>query len=290
MSELHDKRVKIISNIDITKKESLEKYFKNVDYVIHLAALISFWYKDREKMYDINITGTKNVVELCLKYRIKRLIHASSTAAINGSKKIIEPADETYGFSWKEKSKYDYGISKYCAEKEVERGGKSGLDVVITNPCTIIGYGDTKIFPLVETVLKKIPICFSGGSHMIDVRDLARGIVLLITTGKTGERYLLVGAYHTQKEILTKLSRILEVRPPVFVISSKVLILVTPVLALNDFLAKKRPNLTKTMVENGLFPNYYSNLKSQKLLSWKPKYSLDESLKEVVNYYIEEKK
>lgn len=285
LSELNNSRVRIIANINIAEKQSIENYFENVDYVIHIAAMISFWHKDKHKMDEINISGTKNIVEMCLKYGIKRLVHISSTAVIRGSQTRNAPADETNGYDWKGKSKYDYGLSKFYAEQEVAKGVKAGLDAVIANPCTVIGYGDTKFFPVVNAALKNIPFCLSGGSHMIDVRDLAKGIVLLLTNGKTGERYLLTSEYHTQQEIMIALANILNVKPPVLVISSQMLILAIPILMLTDLLAHKRPKLTSTIVKNGLTTSYYTNLKAHNDLMWKPEYSLKESLQETIRYY-----
>ena len=287
LNDLNNNRVKTIYGIDLSHKESMESHFSNADYVFHTAALISFWYKDKKSMDEINIGGTKNVVDLCLKYGIKRLVHVSSTAVIKGSININEAANETNDYDWKGKSKYDYGLSKLHAEKEIEKGIARGLDAVIANPCSILGYGDTKIFPLIETVLKQTPVCFSGGSHMVDVRDLAAGLTLLLEKGKSGERYLLVGDYHTQMEILTSLSRILGVRPPVFVIPSKALIVAIPFLAVTDVLSRAKPKLTRTMVTNGLSPVFFSNMKSNQELNWTPRHSMDASLAEAVRYYKE---
>jgi nucleoside-diphosphate-sugar epimerase len=287
LDELNDARVKIVNDVDITQKNKLARYFQGADYVVHVAALISFWYKDRNKLSEINVTGTKNVVNACLENKITRLVHVSSTATIKGSKDIHVPANETNDYDWEEKSKYDYGLSKYYAEKEIERGVTMGLDAVIANPCSIIGYGDTKFFPLIATAMKQIPFCFSGGSHLIDARDLARGIALLITKGEIGERYLFTGAYHSQKKILTELANLLKVRAPLFVISSKALALALPILAITDFLSPKAPGLTKTVAENGLHPVFFCNLKSREKLGWEPQYNLDESLKEIIRYYQE---
>ena len=289
LDELNDARVKIINDVDITQKNKLVHYFQGADYVVHAAALISFWYKDRNKLREINVTGTRNVVEACLENKITRLVHVSSTAAIKGSKDIHAPADETNVYDWEEKSKYDYGLSKYYAEKEIERGVAMGLDAVIANPCSVIGYGDTKFLPLIATAMKQIPFCFSGGSHLIDVRDLARGIALLVTKGETGERYLFTGEYHSQQKILTELANLLNVRAPMFVISSKALALALPILAVTDFLSPRAPGLTKTVAANGLHPVFFCNLKSREQLGWEPRYNLDESLKEIIRYYQEVK-
>jgi dihydroflavonol-4-reductase len=178
-------------------------------------------------------------------------------------------------------------LSKHHAEQEVAKGIAAGLDGVIANPCSILGYGDIKFFPVIQTALRKIPVCLSGGSHLVDVRDLAEAMILLIEKGKTGDRYLLTGDYHTQREIMTVLCRLLKTRPPAFAIPGRVLVLAIPILAVTDRLSGRRPNLTRTVAENGIYPSFYSNLKSRNVLGWQPRHRLDESFREVVRYYYE---
>lgn len=287
LNELHTSRVNLVYGADISRIESMGDHFRNIDYVFHTAAMISFWYKDKKRMNAVNVVGTKNVVDLCLKYKVKRLVYVGSTAAIKGSNDVNRPANESNDYDWRGKSKYHYGLSKLYAKKEVEKGISKGLDAVIATPCSILGYGDTKIFPLIETALKKVPFCFSGGSHMVDVRDLVDGMILSLEKGGIGERYLLIGNYHTQLEILTSLARILKTKPPAFVISSKVVALALPFLAVTDFFSKAKPKLTATMATNSLSPSYFTNMRSKQSFGWTPQYSLDESLTEAVKYYME---
>ena len=137
------KREKLFDKIewvcaDITDVPSLEIAFQGIQYVYHCAALISFDPKDEKQLRKVNIEGTANIVNLCLEYRVKKLCHISSIAAL-GDLKINEIiVNETTEWN-PEVYHNDYAISKYGGEIEVFRGQQEGLKVVIINPGIILG-------------------------------------------------------------------------------------------------------------------------------------------------------
>ena len=139
--ELFDK-IKWVKG-DVTDIPTLEKAFENVTHIYHCAALVSFEPKDEENLRKINIEGTANIVNCCIDFKVKKLCHVSSIAAL-GDKKAYE-SDSTEETEWNfEKSHSDYALSKYGAEMEVFRGHQEGLEVVIVNPGVIFGYGFPK--------------------------------------------------------------------------------------------------------------------------------------------------
>ena len=123
---------------DITDLGGLDCLFDGVQYVYHCAALISFDPKDFKLLERINVEGTANIVNLCLKYGIKKLCYVSSIAAIGPSIKQKEVTEEN---EWNEAKANVYGITKYNAELEVWRGSQEGLNIVIVNPGVVIGPG-----------------------------------------------------------------------------------------------------------------------------------------------------
>ena len=285
LKELHDRRIKIEYGIDITKKDQIQKYFSNIDYVIHVAAVISFWDKDQELMYNINIKGTRNISELCKDFKVKRLVHIGSTAAIKGGEDVNNPADERTDYDFKGKSKYYYGLSKFYAERELR--DTQDLNYSIATPCGMVGYGDKKFFQLIDRVKKGMPVCLSGGSSLVDVRDLARGIMLVLQKGKQGQKYLLIGGNYSQKDMVSILAKELKAKVPKYVLSSKILWLIIPFLKLKELVITKRPKVTSTMLNISLTPNYYSNERANNELGWQPNYSLSQTFKELIKYYQE---
>ncbi len=125
---------------DVRDKDSLRRAMKGCDTVFHTAAMVSHWKRERAAMFDVNVHGTRNVVDTCLELGVQRLIHTSSTAAI-GFPENRSLADETIQFNWE---RYDVGYqqSKHEAEEEIHRGVKLGLDAVMVNPTVVIGPRD----------------------------------------------------------------------------------------------------------------------------------------------------
>ena len=117
---------------DIRNIESLRSAVKGCDTVFHTAAMVSYWRKERELMYDVNIRGTRNVVQACLEANVQKLVHTSSVAAI-GYPENGGLSDENNVFNWEP---YDVGyrISKHEAEAEIFLGVKLGLPAVMVNP------------------------------------------------------------------------------------------------------------------------------------------------------------
>lgn len=122
---------------DIRDPDSLRGAMKGCETVLHTAAKVSCWRREREEMYNINIDGTRYVVDARLELNVEKLVHTSSIAAI-GYSEDGALARETNEFNW---DRYDVGyrISKHLAEREVQRGVRRGLHGVLVNPSVVIG-------------------------------------------------------------------------------------------------------------------------------------------------------
>ena len=187
---------------DVQDLESLKRAMSGCDTVFHTAAMVSYWRKDRETMYAINIGGTRNVVTACLEAGIEKLVHTSSVAAI-GFPEFGTLADETNQFNWEP---YDIGyrISKHRAEQEVQRGLKLGLPAVIVNPSIVIGPRDINFHggQIVRDIYKKrLFFYIEGGMNIVHVNDVVRGQIAAARMGRIGERYILCGKNLPIREI-----------------------------------------------------------------------------------------
>lgn len=188
---------------DIRDKDSLRKAVTGCDTVFHVAALVSYWRKQRPALYETNIGGTANVVDVCLEAAVNRLVHTSSVAAVGYAGDGI-PADESTAFNWEP---YDIGyrISKHRAELEVLRGVKQGLPAVIVNPSVIVGERDIHFNggQIVRDVYqKRIFYSIDGGISVVYVGDVVRGHIAAARQGRIGERYILSGENLTHTQIL----------------------------------------------------------------------------------------
>lgn len=176
---------------DILDVTSLENAMQDIDTVIHSAAVVSFAKKERNKMYHVNIEGTANVVNIALQKNIRRFVYISSVAAL-GRKKDSSRVDETA--KWEENPvNTHYAITKYKAELEVWRGFAEGLEGVILNPATILGYGDWRggSNAIFKNVYDEFGWYTNGINGFTDVEDVARATVLLMKTNITEQRYII---------------------------------------------------------------------------------------------------
>jgi nucleoside-diphosphate-sugar epimerase len=216
----HKNQLDLFDNIqwikgDITDIPSLEKAFEKVTHVYHCAAVVSFEPKEEEKIRKVNIEGTANVVNCCLDFKIQKLCHVSSIAALGDTK-----AHETFiteATEWNfEKQHSDYAISKYGAEMEVWRGYQEGLDVVMVNPGVIFGYGFSNLGSdlFVQWVKKRIPFYTEGIIGIVGVTDLVRSMITLMKSEISGERFIVVGENCSYKELFDCLATLVQTKSP----------------------------------------------------------------------------
>jgi len=178
---------------DILDINSLEEGMDGVDAVIHAAAKVSFLPKERKEMYKINIEGTANVVNMAMEKRIGRLIHVSSVAAL-GRSGNNDNVNE--GKQWEE-SKFHthYAVSKYRGEMEVWRAIAEGLNAVIINPSTVLGFGDwnNTSCAIFKSMYNEFPWYTNGVNGFVDVTDIAKLVTLLLESDIAAERFLISG-------------------------------------------------------------------------------------------------
>ncbi len=196
---------------NILDPSSMRKFCSDVDVVIHAAGKISINGDRDGSVRNINVNGTKNVVEACLSSSVKRLIYISSIhaleqapeAELDESRQLVEG-----GFL--------HDLSKSDAEKEVMAGIAQGLDTTILTPTAVIGPYDFQPSLMGQGLLalynRKIPALVKGGFDFVDVRDVAKATIVALEKGKSGEKYLLSGMWKTVKE-LAKLVQEITGRP-----------------------------------------------------------------------------
>ena len=191
---------------DILDIKSLEEGMEGADAVIHAAAKVSFLPRERKEMYKINIEGTANVVNVAMEKKIKRLVHVSSVAAL-GRSENSDSVNE--GKQWEESNTHThYAMSKYRAEMEVWRAIAEGLNAVIVNPSTILGYGDwnTTSCAIFKSTYNEFPWYTNGVNGFVDVDDIARLIVLLLQSDIIAERFLISGENWSFRQLLDSIA------------------------------------------------------------------------------------
>jgi dihydroflavonol-4-reductase len=201
---------------DLRDKESLRQALSGCRQLYHVAAHYALWAKDPSIFYDINVAGTRNLLEAAREVGVERTVYCSTIGAIGlppggglGTEETPVSLEQMAGH---------YKRSKYLAEQEVHRLAKEGLPVVIVNPSAPVGEGDVKPTPtgqvIVDFMKGRMPAYIETGMNIIDVDDVATGHLLAMEKGRQGERYILGCTNLLLREVFEILSKLTGIRAP----------------------------------------------------------------------------
>jgi dihydroflavonol-4-reductase len=178
---------------DIRDRTALARAFKGAKSVYHLAANPHLWAQRRADFREINFAGTVNVLDAALAAGASRVLH-TSTESILTKAKTDGPIDENVQISWKD-AVGPYCRSKLLAEQYAFLLARQGRPVVVANPTMPVGPGDRGLSPPTRLILDfcrgALPAWIHCTLNLIDVRDVALGLRLVMERGQIGRRYLL---------------------------------------------------------------------------------------------------
>jgi dihydroflavonol-4-reductase len=251
---------------DILDVPSLEIAFKDIEFVYHCAALISFDPKDEDALRKTNIEGTANMVNFSLAKEIKKFCFVSSIAALGD----LAP-HETYiteETDWNpEKPHSDYAISKYGAEMEVWRGVQEGLDVIIINPGVILApistksvfeYGSNELYIKVAGGLSFYTL---GNTGFVTINDVVRIAFELMKSDIKNERFTLISENIVFRDILNTIAEVLKVKKPTIHATPVFMNLLWIADGIFSTLFFQKRRLTKATAKASYSKNLYSNEK-----------------------------
>jgi dihydroflavonol-4-reductase len=203
---------------DLLQPDSLRNAIRGCDAVMHVAADYRLWVRDPDTMYRANVEGTRALLRIAREENVPRFVYTSSVATM-GFKTDGTIVDENTPVTIDDMVGH-YKRSKFLAEQVAIQAAQAGQSVLILNPTTPIGAGDSKPTPtgriVVDFLNKKFPAYMDTGLNLVDVAEVARthAGALRPDTGRPGERYILGGENLTLKQILDKMSAITGLPSP----------------------------------------------------------------------------
>ncbi|RXK61475.1 NAD-dependent epimerase/dehydratase family protein [Lacibacter luteus] len=230
---------------DILDPESVEAAVQEYNVVIHAAAITEFWPSRSKKIREVNIEGTRNVVEAVKKFNIQRLIYIGSGSSVNAP----DDHPEKYELSFiGAKYGLDYVDSKYIALRYVlEKARQDGLPALAILPTFMIGPYDSlpssgKL--ILALAKRKLKFYSGGGRNFVHVRDVATAIANSIEKGRVGKYYVAGNENMTYSEFFEKVTNIVGVQPPQYKLSDRVIQLAGFLSGLSSELMGNKPILS----------------------------------------------
>lgn len=273
---------------DVTKKESLSDIFKIEEdvelYVIHCAAIVYIKSKYNPKVYDVNVKGTKNIIEKVLEKNAK-LVYVSSVHAIT-EKPNKEIMREIKDFD-PNKVKGQYAKTKAEIAKYVlGMVEQKGLNACIVHPSGIIGPNDFGNSHLTQLIIDfangRLKACVNGGYDFVDVRDVTEGIINACDKGKSGECYILSNRYISIKELLDTISEVNDIKKIKVVLPMWLAKLTAPLSEKYYAILKQPPLYTKYSLYTLTSNSNFSNDKAKKELRYKNR-DLRETIQDTIS-------
>lgn len=270
---------------NVLDRPTVERAVAGVDAVFHAAAVYKAWMPDPTLMYDVNLSGTFNVLEAARRAGT-RVVYTASIVAL-GRPRAGALADDTTPYeAWD--IDFSYSRSKYHSKRLAQDFARWGHDVRIVCPGIVFGPGDIGPTPSGKLIINSLkgspPVCMDGGASYVDVRDAARVHVLAAEKGQAGEVYVATAHNLSNIELLKAIDRAAGrkrryARLPVALARAAV-------VAMDRVASRtgKEPLLSLDFFEYSLKPSYYDNAKTVRELgaTFRP---VDDTIRDSITYF-----
>lgn len=179
--------------------------------VIHMAGKVSRDRRDTGELMRLHVDGTRIVLGQAAEAGIERVVYVSTSGTIAVSEDPQETLTEAAPYPIHLVREWPYYLSKIFAEQEALRLFRDkGLPLICLNPTLLLGPGDEDgsstedVKRFLDGLLPAVP---RGGMSFADVRDVAETVVVSLTRGRPGERYLLTSENLATEEFFKRLAR-----------------------------------------------------------------------------------
>jgi nucleoside-diphosphate-sugar epimerase len=273
-------------DVDLLDPVSIVEGLQDVTRIIHTAAFISFNPRKAKQVIDVNVMGTRNLINACLTTGVTRFVHVSSVAAL-GRQKGQTIIDENN--KWVESPYHSvYAKGKYLAELEVFRGQEEGLSTVIINPSVILAEGNwnSSSAKLFKYVWNQKPFYFDGVINYVDVSDVVSLIFRLLESPIEGERFIVSAGKTSNKDLFDRIAANFQKRAPSIRLPVRILRAAVMVESLRARLIGVEPQLTRELARLAGLDYTFDNRKIRETLDFNFQ-PIDKTLQRCCGYYMD---
>ena len=275
---------------NLLDKESVKNFLETPSegdkYLLHVAGRISVYKRNDPLTMEVNVEGTRNIIELSVDKGFKKVIYVSSVDSLP-RRKDCEPIYEPGEYKL-DNVEGVYSKSKVLANNIVLNAVKnSNLNACIVLPSVLMGPNDPFNSPINSAIKKflnnKLPAITKGGYDIVDVRDVAKGILLAAEKGKVGESYLLTGHNTSVKDLIGTAAKEVNKKPVTKVTPTFLIKMASPFIGIHARLHHKMPLFTAFAIDCLTQNSNYSYQKAHEELGYMP-IPLDTSIKDTVEW------
>ncbi len=290
VSLLDDVKSKITwCEADILDTVRLREAFEDVTQVIHTAAVASFNPRRATQILDVNVQGTRNIVNTCLSLGIRRILHVSSVAALGrqkGQKSVTE------NNKWVDTPLNSvYAKAKYLAELEIFRGQEEGISSVIINPSAILAGANwnRSSAQLFKYVWDQKPFYFEGSLNYVDVTDVVDLMYTLLDSDIEGERFIASAGKISYKDFFDMIAKEFNKKAPSIRLAKSLLGIGAVVEHFRSWITGGEPRLTRETARLAGADFLFENQKIKNMLDFEFQ-PIQATLHKCCGYYLEKMK
>lgn len=281
---------------DVTDKESLEQFFEAYEgteiYVIHCAAIVTVNADFNQKVLDVNVGGTKNILTACIAHKVKKLVYVSSTGAITEMPNGI-PITEVNHFDPNAIVGF-YGQTKAVASQAVlDAVREYDLDASLVFPTGICGPDDYSFGPVAGFIIDycagKMPAGVAGSFNAVDARDLADAIITCCEKGRKGEGYILGNEQVSMQQMFSMLSSLTGTKEVKMILPEGAAKLFGKLSDFGEKITKKPARMTSYAVYNLVRNNSFDSSKAERELGYRTR-PFAETLTDTIEWLARENK
>lgn len=274
---------------DVTDRKQVFNAVKDIEWVFNIAAAYRQANLTEKDFQDVNFEGTRNIIDACLEYKVKRLIHCSTIGVVTSVKN--PPADETTavcpGDAYQEsKCAAEFEVLKYAREKN--------LPATVIRPCAIYGPGDWRLLKMFRMIARKRFIFFGSGKaylHMIYIDDLTEAFLLAAEKeGAVGEVFIIGDEkYITLNQLASLIAEEFGVPAPKIHLPYKFFEIIASAVELiyRKLKIKKEPPIYRRRMAFFKKSRAFSIEKAKRILGFKPRVSIKEGIHLTAGWYVE---
>ena len=267
----------------------VDETLRDTDEVYHLAGLPGMWLPKKSDFHAVNFQGTEMVIAAARKRGVARFLHCSTESILfrpaslqdDSSERSLLPPQQMPGV---------YTRSKMLAEQSAAQAAAVGFPLVIGTPTMPIGPHDHNLTPptamLRQFLHGRVQMYLDFIVNMVDVRDVAAGLILTMERGQIGHRYILGGESISLKNILELMATISGRRTLAIPVPGKIAEAAAAMLEfVSDHITHRPPSGTAEGVRIALRATKLSIEKAQNELGYAPR-PIEPALRDTIAYLL----